>query len=271
MELFFFIAVCLAVWLWVKKRGLEKSLQAALSEIQAKSEQLEVLRRERDSLQSKVADLSRFQEVLDAEAHAKTIVNEAKSTLEQARIEADQQKKESNLATKEAAAKAEAEMLVASSEAKRIIADAQRRAEEIAGEAYTAMARAKEFAETAQAMKNIIEGYGDNYIVPTYSLLDDLAEDFEHTDAGQRLKQARDLTRALVKQGQAATCEYVEDVRKRTAVRFVIDAFNGKVDSILSRSKADNHGKLEQEIRDAYALVNNNGTAFEMRDSLKNI
>jgi hypothetical protein len=54
----------------------------------------------------------------------------------------------------------------------------------------------------------------------------------------------------------------VETSRKETAIRFVTDAFNGKVDSILSRSKADNHGKLEQEIRDAYALVNHNGAAF---------
>jgi DNA repair exonuclease SbcCD ATPase subunit len=42
----------------------------------------------------------------------------------------------------------------------------------------------------------------------------------------------------------------------------VVDAFNGKVDSILSRSKADNFGTLEQQIRDAFALVNNNGAAF---------
>jgi hypothetical protein len=41
-----------------------------------------------------------------------------------------------------------------------------------------------------------------------------------------------------------------------------LDAFNGKVDSILSRSKADNFGTLEQQIRDAYATVNYNGSAF---------
>jgi len=36
----------------------------------------------------------------------------------------------------------------------------------------------------------IIEGYGDRYIVPTRSLLDDLASDFGHTEAGQRLADA---------------------------------------------------------------------------------
>jgi glucan-binding YG repeat protein len=42
----------------------------------------------------------------------------------------------------------------------------------------------------------------------------------------------------------------------------VIDAFNGRVDAILSRAKHDNYGTLEQEIRDAFSLVNLNGQAF---------
>jgi flagellar biosynthesis GTPase FlhF len=42
----------------------------------------------------------------------------------------------------------------------------------------------------------------------------------------------------------------------------VLDAFNGKVDSIPSRVKSDNAGKLEQEIRDAFAIVNLGGEAF---------
>jgi hypothetical protein len=45
-------------------------------------------------------------------------------------------------------------------------------------------------------------------------------------------------------------------------IRFVIDAFNGRVDAILSRSRHDNYGTLEQEIKDAFSLVNLNGEAF---------
>jgi hypothetical protein len=55
---------------------------------------------------------------------------------------------------------------------------------------------------------------------------------------------------------------YVESERREKAVRFVIDAFNGKVDSVLSRVRHDNAGKLMQEIKDAYTLVNFNGEAF---------
>jgi chromosome segregation ATPase len=42
----------------------------------------------------------------------------------------------------------------------------------------------------------------------------------------------------------------------------VVDAFNGRVDAILTRTKHDNYGTLEQEIRDAFSLVNQNGKAF---------
>jgi hypothetical protein len=62
--------------------------------------------------------------------------------------------------------------------------------------------------------------------------------------------------------GKASTCDYVEAVRRETAIRFVLDAFNGKVDSALSRLRHDNYGKLKQEIIDAYKLVNANGRPF---------
>ena len=66
----------------------------------------------------------------------------------------------------------------------------------------------------------------------------------------------------MIRNGTAAHCEYVEANRRDTAINFVIDAFNGKVDSILSRVRYDNAGTLEQEIRDAFTLVNFNGRAF---------
>src|SRR5690606_38901862 len=147
-------------------------------------------------------------------------------------------------------------------ESNRIIKAAEEKAKEIAGEAYEAMKNAGEYEQIVTAMKNIIEGYGDEYLKPTFSLLDDLAEEFSHTDAGHNLKLARDRNNSMVTNGIAAACEYVENNRRRTAINFVLDAFNGKVDSILSKVKKDNFGTLEQKIRDAYSLVNLNGRAF---------
>ncbi|WP_061708504.1 GIY-YIG nuclease family protein [Pseudenterobacter timonensis] len=144
----------------------------------------------------------------------------------------------------------------------KIIADAENRAKEIAGSAY----EAKEFAETykavAESMKNKIAGYGDEWIIPNRSVLDELAENYEFTDAGKELQKARELTKSLIKTSKAANCDYVENNRRTTAIKFVLDAFNGKVDSTLSKIKHNNFGKLSQEIKDAFQLVNYNGSAF---------
>ena len=147
-------------------------------------------------------------------------------------------------------------------EAQAIIDEAKRHAEEIAGEAYTVLRDKAQLEEAIRSIENAIHGYGDRYIIPAHSLLDDLAEEFEHAEAGRNLAKARNDTRYLIGQRQAASCEYEDMDRNETAVRFVIDAFNGRVDAILSRVKHDNYGTLKQKINDAFNLVNLNGKAF---------
>lgn len=66
----------------------------------------------------------------------------------------------------------------------------------------------------------------------------------------------------LARQGEAAACDYAEANRRNIAIQFVIHAFNGGVDAILTRIKSDNYGILEQKIRDAYSIVNKDGSAF---------
>ena len=88
-----------------------------------------------------------------------------------------------------------------------IIDDARRQAEETADNALKAVEDAKLYEQTAKAMRNIIEGYHDDYIVPNTSLLDDLAEDFSHKDAGEKLKQARKHSRDMAKNGRAGDCD----------------------------------------------------------------
>ena len=180
--------------------------------------------------------------------HAKA---QAKETLDKARAKADEQ-----------IAEAQKQVTGAHEQAQAIIQKAKQDAEQIAGDAYVAMQKADSLQKTLQALEGAVKGYGDAYIVPTYSLLDELADEFSHTDAGNNLRRAREHTRQMVLNRTAASCDYVEANRRETAITFVIDAFNGKVDSVLSRVKSDNVGKLEQEIRDAFWLVNQNGSAF---------
>lgn len=270
MEFLFIVVLIVAIVLWFKKTSAEKESSDRNQIIRQQSQRISELE---GQLAQRTSELAKYQNVIDAESEAKRILLdadvqskklliEANETLSQAKSIAESERKKVLLTVQAKIAQADEKLRIAGEEVDRIIVAAKQRAEEIAGDAYSAMNRAKEFADTAQAMKNIIDGYGDAYIVPSYSLLDDLADEFGHVEAGQKLKEAREISRSMVKTGMAATCDYVENNRKETAIRFVVDAFNGKVDSILSRTKADNFGKLEREIRDAFSLVNHNGTAF---------
>lgn len=199
-----------------------------------------------------------------AEAAAIRITAQAESDALQAKAlaEVEELRREARAGNSEAKRKTEALLTDANTRAAKLISEAEVRAQEIAGDAYRALQDAGQLERTAKAMRNVIEGYGDRYLVPTYSLLDQLADDFGFSEAGKELKNAREYSQVLVSSGRAASCEYVEKNRRETAIRFVLDAFNGKVDTILGRTKSDNAGTLEQQIRDSFALVNHNGDAF---------
>lgn len=182
---------------------------------------------------------------------------EADASAVRAQAEADAAK-----ARAEAAAKVGSALAQASVEAYEIVHAAKTKAEAVAGEALDAVRDAKRLEATARAMRNVIDGYGNAYILPSVGLLDELAEEFGFAEAGQKLKAARERAREMTKTGLAAECDYVEANRRGTAIEFVLDAFNGKVDTILSAVRHDNLGTMQEKIRDAFTLVNHNGRAF---------
>ncbi len=208
------------------------------------------------------AEVEAQRQLAEAVKEATNLRAEAQSLLEQSRNAAANERSLAVQKAKDIREQADALLNQATRDAGRIIADAEKRAEQTDGEAYAALRDKQLLEQAASAMRNVIEGYGDRYIIPTHSLLDDLAAEFGYDAAGQALRSAREQSRRMVEQGEAATCDYVEAHRREVAIRFVIDAFNGRVDAILSRSRHDNFGTLEQEIRDAFGLVNLNGQAF---------
>ncbi len=271
--------------LWFKERRAARRLRDETESKRAAAEQRQqLLESELGQLRAQAARLSKWSAVEDADTKAREILSFAQTTLAQAesdarilltgteeqcrekldaaRLEAANDTAEAKIRAKKLTDEAQAALATATVRATQIIAEANERAEQIAGKAYDAVRNAELYERTARAMRNIIEGYGDEYLVPAESLLDDLAEEFGHKDAGQQLRLARDHVKALIKSGDASRCEYVEANRKEGAERFVLDAFNGKVDSILSRVRHDNYGTLEEEIRDAVSVVNFGGKAF---------
>ena len=256
-----------------KNEELTQNLDAVAKRTSELESSLAAAQTHNAALNDKVSALSKYQGLVDvdaeiqkkrteADAELQAMKDSAEQSISAAKEEAKELRAKGRASYEEASKAAELKLASIDVEAKRILQDAEDRAKEIAGEAYEIAGKAKDFEKTATAMKNVIDGYGDQYLKPTYSLLDDLAADFGYTEAGQQLKIARENTARMVHTGAAAVCDYVEDNRRKAAIAFVIDAFNGKVDSILSKTKKDNYGTLEQKIKDAYQLVNYNGRAF---------
>lgn len=220
--------------------------------------------------------LVRYQSITDIEAEvARIAADNAKQKEEADRLlRAAEQAKEDATSAAELIvkdAKAEADSLKqhglqiierANANASVIVENANNEAKRRSQDAYDIMQDTDRFRGALRALKNQVEGYGSEYVVPIQSVIDELADETAYQQAGQELKRARTNSRNMVKAGQAADCDYSEKNRRETAVRFVTDAFNGKVDSILSTIKSTNVGKVEQKVRDAFALVNLDGAAF---------
>jgi hypothetical protein len=229
--------------------------------------------RELRTVLTELEPLRRFQPIANAEQEAQRVLGDgvrlADELRRQAQLFADASRIRTETEVSEAASRvrelkkqADTVLARATEDARRIVDEAHKRAEAIAGDAYVALREKESLEQSIRAIRNVVDGYGDRYVVPTRSLLDELSADFGHLEAGENLRRAREQSRRMVEEGHAAECDYAEAKRRETAIRFVIDAFNGRVDGILSRTRHDNFGTLEQEIRDAFGLVNLNGEAF---------
>ncbi len=222
------------------------------------------IKQTKENIKAATLELRERQNIVNKsiEAKEKKIQSDVQRTdelIQKKKTESEQTVKE---LYKEAKKKHEEIFMSSSADASEIIARAERHAKEIAGDALRAATHEKQIKKAIRAMKNTIKGYGEEYLIPSYGLLDELADEYDFKKAGQELKKVREGIRLMIKNETAADCDYVETNRKHYAIHFVLDAFNGKVDSVLSKVRHNNYGKLRQQILDAFNLVNHNGAAF---------
>jgi hypothetical protein len=204
-------------------------------------------------------------ETLKAEAGEtlKVAKSQARIILEESQNEAKEIASKARKDAKEKREKAEAALNLVTVYALEIRHKAEERAREIAGEAYDAKGKLEDYEATARALENRIKKYDGVYLVPPAHILDEMAGEFGFSKAGEKLKLARERTKSMQANGTAATCGYADGWKRDHALKFVLSTFNGKVDTVLSRIKPDNQGKLIQEIKDAYALVNRDGEVYK--------
>lgn len=260
MELLIIILIVLVIYfqqqLAKKERANTQTKEEANDKIKKKNQVI-------SDLQKEIQKLSIYQPIIDVEAELEIRKEESNKYFAQIRQEASEYVKMEREKGKKLKESAENKIQEAHKISDSIIKKAEKKAKEIAGDAYEAKNNAEQYADTARAMENIIKGYGDEYLIPGESLLDELAEEYNHTDAGEDLANVRKIIKSMIKNGVVADCDYVEPSRRMAAIDFVIDAFNGKVDTIMSKVKHDNYGKLLQKLKDAYRLVNYNGKPFK--------
>jgi hypothetical protein len=284
------------------QRRSDETAAALEREVKGRHAALHGLKVERDDLARRVRELARWQTHTDADAALKRMQDEARRIgavassdarilVSHAEFRASQLMDSARVAAEELQRKAEETLSTASSRAEELIAErsaaadrelaearavgrearahgekviaaAERGAREIAGEAWDVRTRVHELRQAEAAIKNTIDGYGSRYLVPSYSLMDEVAEELAGADVVAKYRSARDRSREIAQSGEAATCAIEDQAQREAACRFVLDAFNGKADAILSRARKIDVGTLRQQLVDAYGLVNLHGAAF---------
>ncbi len=246
-----------------RARKTKADTEAKLNEAQKRAD--EILSHARAEGQEQSKRLRAEAEALRLEAveAVRVAKQRSQSALEEAQAEAKELASKARKDAKEKREKTELALSQALNYAFEIRQKADKRAIEIAGEAYEAKGKLRDYEAAAQAFQNRIEKYEGIYVVPATHVLDELAGEFGFHNAGSRLKLARDRAKRLLENNTAATCGYPEGWKRDHAIKFVLSTFNGKVDTVLSRLKPGNQGKLIQEIKDAFAMVNRDGEVYK--------
>lgn len=276
--IFIFTPLIIAIFFWFRARVFKRKLAKLNIEHTHTIREVEQLKEKLSPITNIEAEAERLAKEADklteiarktldeANNRAQLIVqrseDDAYEILSNAKEEVQTLKRDGKEALLKAQEKADFLKSEALAESDRITEYANKRAQEIAGEALEAKSKADQYQSAIIAMQNAIDGYKDDYIIPNHTVLDELAEEYSHKEAGEQLKTQRNRIKELISNGRAADCDYSEKNRRTFAIHFVIDAFNGKVDSAMAKVKHDNFGKIKQEITDAFALVNYNGKPF---------
>jgi hypothetical protein len=145
----------------------------------------------------------------------------------------------------------------------KVISTAEAAARDIAGEAWEVRSRIRELREAEAAIRNTIDGYGTRYLIPTYSLMDDAAVELVGADPAIKFRNARERSREMVESNEAVDLSGSAEKRSEVAARLLLDAFNGKADSIVNGARREDFGTLRQRMLDAFILVNTHADAMQ--------
>lgn len=67
------------------------------------------------------------------------------------------------------------------------------------------------YEKTVRVMKNIVDGYGNCYLILLDMVVDSLVLDYDYISVGRELKGIFNKIRLMVKFGKVCDCDYVEE------------------------------------------------------------
>lgn len=198
--------------------------------------------------------LAKYRPIAEVESHIAQVEAEARARL--ASINQEIEHKETILT--EAEQKAVDELQARLSLMQK---DSEVKLASLSSQMITKQSDLKHAQELLTATKNIVEGYGNEYLVPKEALFDQLAAEYGHEKAGQKLKEFRDIGRTMIRKGYAASSRIGDKEQNEAAKDFIVDAFNGRVEGIMAKAKRliENYGVLRQQIIDSFNVVNESG------------
>ena len=116
--------------------------------------------------------------------------------------------------------------------------------------------------EVVEALEQKIKGYQHGFDLPVTQLLDQLISGYNDTDAARHLLTIRTQIEQAKEQQQVASCNYVDEDRRKSTIAILSLAFNSRAEFYLSQLKTHNLGEMLQALKDDYRLMNYKGQSL---------
>lgn len=141
-------------------------------------------------------------------------------------------------------------------------ADIERQARKALQAYYQQAKEQQRLQEVVEALEHKIKGYQHGFDLPVTQLLDQLISDYNDTDAARHLLTIRTQIEQAKEQQQVASCNYVDEDRRKSTIEILSLAFNSRAEFYLSQLNTHNLGEMLQSLKDDYRLMNYKGQSL---------
>lgn len=143
-------------------------------------------------------------------------------------------------------------------QAKALVEVEQQARKSLAG--YYQQAKQQQHLEdVVNALEHKIQAKHYGLCLPVPQLLQQLIAGYSETDAARHLLDVREKIQQAIATQQIASCNYIDDSRRRSIIEIFSLAFNSKADLYLAQLNRENLGQMLQALRDDYVLLNYTG------------